>query len=102
MSQGGMQRLYQIVRIVGLAVLISTVVSGAGCGFVSQSTNHNQGDPLNLGGSPGPDGTLLNPQTIQVRVGSQPSDRIVSLSLTLSSLQAKNSGNATDKRDSRG
>ena len=92
MSQGGMQRLYQIVRIVGLAVLISTVVSGAGCGFVSQSTNHNQGDPLNLGGSPGPDGTLLNPQTIQVRVGSQPSDRIVSLSLTLSSLQAVNSG----------
>ena len=96
MSQG-MQRLYQIVRIVGLAIIISTVVSGVGCGFVnSQSASRNQGDPLHLGGSPGPLGTT-DPQSIQVRMGSLPidslpADRIVSLSLTLNSLQATNSG----------
>jgi hypothetical protein len=33
-----------------------------------------------------------NPQTIEVRLGSEPNDRIVSLSLTISSMQAANSG----------
>jgi hypothetical protein len=94
MSQDGMQRLYQIVRIAGLAVLISTVVSGVGCGFVnSQSASQSQGDPLHLGGSPGPQGALT-PQQIQIRLGSEPSDRIVSLSLTLPTLGATNSGSA--------
>jgi hypothetical protein len=78
-----------------MAVLISTVISGLGCGFVgSRSNNQSQSDPLHLGGSPGPQGTLTDPQPIQVRLGSEPNDRIVSLSLTLNSLKATNSGNA--------
>ncbi len=94
MSHVGMQRLYQIVRIVGLAILTATVVSGAGCGFVnSQSSQQNDGDPLHLGGRPGPQGTPT-PQIIQVRMGSVPNDRIVSLSLTMTSLKATNSGSA--------
>ena len=94
MSQYGMPRVYQMIRIVGLAVLLSAVVFGAGCGFVNtRSASQNQSDPLNLGGSPGPLGSPT-PQRVEVRLGSEPSDRIVSLSLTLTSLQATNSGSA--------
>jgi hypothetical protein len=78
-----------------MAAVISIVISGLGCGFVSNRSNsQSQSDPLHLGGSPGPLGTLTDPQPIQVRLGSEPNDRIVSLSLTLDSLQATNSGAA--------
>jgi hypothetical protein len=91
MSQVVMQRFRQFVHIVGLAILVATVISGAGCGFVNnQSARQNDGDPLHLGGRPGPQGTPT-PQIIQVRMGSIPNDRIVSLSLTIPSLKATNS-----------
>jgi len=97
MSQARMNRLYQIVRALGLAALLWIVATGLGCvGALSSSPanppSQPQNDPLHLGASPGPLGST-NPQTVQVRLGSEPNDRIVSLSLTLNSLQATNSGN---------
>jgi hypothetical protein len=92
MSQARSDHLYRIARVLGLAALLLTVASGLGCAGVSTgASNQGQGDPLHLGSSPGPLGSTT-PQTIQIRLGSEPNDRIVSLSLTLNSLQATNSG----------
>jgi hypothetical protein len=75
MSQARMENLYRIARVLGLAALMSTVIAGLGCGGATRSSAN-----------------LAPTSTIQVRLGSEPSDRVVSLSLTLGSLQATNSG----------
>jgi hypothetical protein len=74
-----------------LAALLCVVVASSGCGLISSSNNHTNGDPLHLGVHPGPLGST-DPSTIEVRMGSEPSDRVVSLLLTINSLQATNSG----------
>ena len=84
-------QLFRIARACGLAALVWTVAAGLGCGGAIQSVNKPLNDPLALGVEPGPLGST-NPQTIQVRLGSEPNNRIVSLSLTIDSLEAKNSG----------
>lgn len=92
MSQASIDRRYRVARAVGLAALLWTVAFGLGCGgALSGSANQPNGDPLHLGVTPGPLGSTI-PQTIQVRLGSEPSDRIVSLTLTTSSLKTTNSG----------
>jgi hypothetical protein len=79
-------------RILGLAVLLCTIVACIGCGGAIIGSNHHvNGDPLHLGVEPGPLGTT-DPQAIEVRLGSEPSNRIVSISLSISSVQATNSG----------
>jgi len=81
-----------IARIVALATLLCAVVATIGCsGALSSSHHQANGDPLHLGVVPGPLGVPI-PQTLEVRLGSEPSDRIVSLSLTTSSVQMTNSG----------
>ncbi|MFY9559038.1 MAG: hypothetical protein WAQ52_02275 [Terriglobales bacterium] len=92
MSRSLIDRLYRISRALGLAALLGALVATLGCGgAISSPHNAPNGDPLGLGVEPGPLGST-DPQTIEVRVGSEPSDRIVSLSLTISSVQATNSG----------
>jgi hypothetical protein len=82
----------QISHIVMFAALFCAVVATIGCGgAISSSHSQSNGDPLHLGVIPGPLGSPI-PQTIEVGLGSEPNDRIVSLSLTISSLQATNSG----------
>ncbi len=79
-------------RILALAILLCAVMATVGCsGALSSSHNQANGDPLHLGVEPGPLGITV-PQTIEVRLGSEPNDRIVSLSLTISSVGATNSG----------
>src|SRR5712671_5889703 len=81
-----------IARIVALATLLCAVVATIGCsGALSSSHHQANGDPLQLGVVPGPLGAPI-PQTLEVRLGSEPNDRIVSLSLTTSSVQMTNSG----------
>lgn len=93
-SRARMENLYRIARVLGLVALLWTVVAGVGCGgAISGSNSQTNGDPLHLGVNPGPMGSTT-PQTIQVRLGSEPNDRIVSLLLTINSLQATNSGSA--------
>jgi len=84
--------LHQLRRHFGFAVLLFSIVAGTGCG-----KSGNQ-DPLQLGGNPGPLGSPT-PSTIQLRMGSEPSDRVISLSLTLNSLQARNSGSTNNLID---
>jgi hypothetical protein len=92
MSQARMNRFDRIAGVLSLAALLFTILAGLGCGgAITNSGNHPNGDPLGLGVTPGPLGST-DPQTIQVRMGSEPSDRIVSLSLTMNSLEMKNSG----------
>lgn len=91
MSQAQFDHLYRIARVLGLAAVLWTVVSALGCSGVSTgASNQTQSDPLHLGSAPGPLGSTT-PQTIQVRLGSEPNDRILSLSLTINSLKATNS-----------
>src|SRR5262249_33044890 len=92
MSPYGTDRQHRVVRALGLAVIWCVAAIGIGCaGAISNSHNQPNGDPLHLGAAPGPLGSPT-PQTIELRLGSDPSDRIVSLSLTASSLKAVNSG----------
>jgi hypothetical protein len=91
MSQSWIDRIHQITRLFGMAVLVCAVVATIGCGGAISSSHNQNGDPLGLGAGPGPAGSTT-PQMIEVRLGSEPSDRIVSLSLTANSLQAVNSG----------
>lgn len=83
--------LNQSARVLGLAVVLCVVLASTGCGTISSSSNPANRDPLGLGVQPGPLGTT-DPQIIEVRLGSESSDRIVSLSLTINTLQATNSG----------
>ena len=95
MSQSMVTSQNLMVRTVRLAALLSLLLACAGC--VSLMTNPHSaanGDPLQLGINPGPQGSTT-PQTIQVRLGSEPNDRLVSVSLTINSLQTRNSGNET-------
>lgn len=93
MWQAQINRRYRIARVLGLVALLWTVVASVGCGIASSGSNSQaSGDPLHLGVTPGPLGST-SPSTIQVRLGSEPSDRIVSLSLTTNSLKVTNSGN---------
>jgi hypothetical protein len=71
--------------------LVFVIVACSGCGMISSSKNQTNGDPLHLGVHTGPLGSQT-PQTIEVSLGSEPSDRIVSLLFTINSLQATNSG----------
>jgi hypothetical protein len=76
-----------IARILALATLLCAVVGTIGCsGALSSSNDQFKGDPLHLGVRPGPLGTTAA-QSIEIRLGSEPSDRIVSLSLTVDSLK---------------
>lgn len=89
-----MSHLARVCWIIGLFAFLSMTMTTVGCGgALSNSHSQRTSDPLGLGVVPGPMGST-NPQTIQVRMGSEPNDRIVSLSLTLNSLQAINSGNS--------
>jgi hypothetical protein len=73
MSLARFDRLYRIAPVLGLAAVLETVVAGLGCGGAATSApNQPQG-------------------MVQVRLGSEPNDRILSLSLTVNSLQATNS-----------
>ncbi len=92
MSLAGMDGLRRVEKLVGLAALLFVLGMAMGCGGALSANQAGGGDPLHLGVTPGPLGSTT-PQTIQVRLGSEPSDRIVSLSLAISSLQATNSGN---------
>ena len=93
MTQARTNRRHRIAGVLGLVALLWTVLASVGCGVaVSGSNGQQNGDPLHLGVNPGPLGST-NPSTIQVRLGSEPSDRIVSLSLTADSLKVTNSGN---------
>lgn len=76
----------------GLVALLCAVVASVGCGGALRSRAGYQasGDPLLIGVNPGPLGSTT-PQSLQVRLGSLPSDRIVSLSLDINSLKATNS-----------
>ena len=88
----------RLARLLGLAGLLLTMAAGIGCGSVTKGNNNfaqNSSDPLNLGGDYGPLGSP-NPSTLELRLGSAPSDRIVSLSLTLDSLNAHPSGTPVD------
>jgi hypothetical protein len=73
----------------------STVVHDRGlhccAGAIIGANHHVNSDPLHLGVEPGPLGTT-DPQAIEVHLGSEPSNRIVSISLSISSVQATNSG----------
>ena len=92
MSQARIDTHNGIVRVFGLAILLCAVMASTGCsGAIGGSHNQPNGDPLHLGVTPGPLGSIT-PQTIQVRLGSEPSDRIVSLFLTIPAIQATNSG----------
>lgn len=86
-------QLNRLVRIASLAALITAVIIGVGCGGGGNvsSAQKSVGDPLHLGGSPGPLGSPT-PSSIQIRLGSEPNDRIASLSLQMNTLQATNSG----------
>jgi len=75
-----------------LAAFLSTTAANVGCGGAIANSGHPSGDPLHLGVTPGPQGST-DPQIIELRLGGEPSDRIVSVSLTISSLKATNSGN---------
>jgi len=80
-----------IARILALATLLCALIATIGCsGAVSGSNDQFKGDPLHLGVRPGPLGTTAA-QSIEIRLGSEPSDRIVSLSLTIDSLKTTNS-----------
>ena len=81
----------RIARLVWLPALLCAIVAGVGCG--GAITGSHNGDPLHLGVEPGPLGST-SPQTIEVRLGSEPSDRIVSVSLAIDSVKATNSGAA--------
>ncbi len=84
--------LNRVVHALVLAALLCAVVASIGCGGVISGPGYRpNGDPLHLGVDPGPLGSV-NPQTIEVRLGSEPSDRILSLPLTINSLKATNSG----------
>ncbi|MBI3476196.1 MAG: hypothetical protein HY010_10715 [Acidobacteria bacterium] len=83
-------RLNTFSAVFGFAVLLSALVVTTGCSGALGSHQVNR-DPLGLGVVPGPLGSP-DPQTIEVRVGSVPTERIVSLSLTMTSLKATNSG----------
>jgi len=83
----GMAKVGSLMALIG-AVLLTVSCGGANCTLAS---SQKQGDPLHLGADPGPLGSTT-PSAIQIRLGSEPNDRIVSLSLTLNSLQATNSG----------
>ena len=86
--------LHRALKVGTLAVLTAAVLLTVGCagnGNMSAVHGSGTGDPLHLGAAPGPLGSLT-PAPIQIRFGSQPNDRIASLSLTLNSLQATNSG----------
>jgi hypothetical protein len=92
MSRAQENCLYPIARLVGLVILVGIMIAGVGCGgAISRTDSQPNGDPLGLGVVPGPLGST-NAQTMQVRMGSEPNDRIVSLSLTINSLQTTNSG----------
>jgi uncharacterized protein DUF5666 len=93
MTQARTNRRYQIARVLGLVGLLWMALASVGCGVAGSGSNGQQnGDPLHLGVNPGPLGST-DPSTIQVRIGSEPSDRMVSLSLTTNSLKVANSGN---------
>lgn len=85
--------LLRTLRIFSLAALVTAVAINLGCGGSSASSSaHTMGDPLHLGASPGPLGSTT-PAEIQLRLGSEPDDRIASLALEIDSLQVTNSGN---------
>jgi len=85
-------QLSRIARVLSIAALLSAILASVGCGGAISGTNsHANGDPLGLGVVPGPLGSTA-PQMIQVRAGSEPNDRIVSLALTINSMQTTNSG----------
>lgn len=85
-------RLNRVSSALGFAALLCALVASTGCtGALSSSSSQPNRDPLGLGVQPGPLGSPT-PQKIQVRLGSEPSDRIVSLFLTIPSIQATNSG----------
>jgi hypothetical protein len=44
-------------RVLGLAAVLWIVVASSGCGMISSSNNHTNGDPLHLGVHPGPLGS---------------------------------------------
>jgi hypothetical protein len=88
-------RHHTIERILALVTLAFVCAIGIGCsGALSSSHSQSERDPLHLGAAPGPLGTVT-PQTVELRLGSEPNDRIVSLSLTADRLGAINSGNGT-------
>lgn len=93
MSQSRGSCLHTFLRFFLLAATTAMVVASTGCGGAITSSDPSSGDPLHLGVHPGPMGST-DPQVIQVRAGSEPSDRIVSLSLALDSLKVTNSGNS--------
>ena len=92
MTHAKVDLLDRMARPLVLVVLVCSLAAAIGCGGALTGSNHNRnGDPLHLGVHPGPLGST-EPQTLEVRIGSEPSERIVSLSLTINSLQAVNSG----------
>jgi hypothetical protein len=80
-----------IARALCLAMLFGLVAATIACSGVIGVPHDNAGDPLHLGVTPGPLGSTT-PQTIQLRLGSEPSDRFVSLFFTIPSIQTTNSG----------
>jgi len=91
MSQFLFDRPGRIPATLALSALLCAMIMTTACSGALSGSNHANPDPLGLGIVPGPLGSV-NPQTIQVRIGSEPNDRIVSLSLSISSLQSTNSG----------
>jgi hypothetical protein len=92
MSHAQLKHHRRRVRIVGLAALMGVFFLTVGCGSTgSGSSAHTFDDPLNLGAPPGPLGSTT-PVRVQIRLGSEPNDRIASLALQLNSLKATNSG----------
>ena len=90
MSQSLRGRLNTPSAVLGFAVLLTALIVTTGCSGALGSHQSSR-DPLGLGVVPGPLGSP-NPQTIELRIGSEPTERIVSLSLNLTSLKATNSG----------
>jgi len=91
MSPIQLARLHTFTRVLTLAAMLLTVAANIGCGGAITGSHQPNGDPLHLGATPGPLGST-DPQVMELRLGSEPSDRIVSLSLTLNSLKTTNSG----------
>src|SRR4051812_29266351 len=92
MTYGKVDRLNRMAHPLAVIAVLCSLAAAIGCGGTLGGSSHDRnGDPLHLGVHPGPLGST-DPQTLEVRIGSEPSERIVSLSLTISSLQAVNSG----------
>ena len=92
MLQANLAYWKRTANALGLVALLCAVVASVGCGGALRSRSGYQAsaDPLLIGVDPGPLGSTT-PQSLQLRLGSLPSDRIVSLSLDISSLKTTNS-----------